>query len=348
MALLRSSWRGNGSRLTSKLTLAGILVATVGVRLLSASTLPDRAPPRVLLHRPWQHPPLLDLLTLPLANHRGAVSLALSVASVLLCGLLAREALGRRGALATMGLAALCPALVFSGSFWGHHAPVIPAITLLAVLLARQLSASGPVSSAAIAIVTAASLLSDWPAWAPILAWTCWLAVFRPPQVPKPAARAALKALCFGVAATLPVYVWMLVDIGDPGFALGAKSVPVGLAALESLLDAVAGLFLGDPSSLSLALRCSCALAVIASLAIGGVRASRHGNHCWSGVLLVGTAGAFIPALAIHPWLPIAAGKNLWYMSPMVLCLALSAVWPSPQQRGEQTRRGTSGPMAAT
>jgi len=282
---------------------------------------------------------------MPIPQHRGIVSLVLSVLVVLLCGLLAREALGRRGALAAMVLAAFCPSLVFAGSFWGHHAPVIPAITLLALMLSRLLAGGAQIGVLPLAAVTALSLLSDWPAWAPVLAWLCWLAVFRPTPISAIYARTAGFGLALGAALAAPVYLWMFLDIGDPGFALGARSMPTGLAALESLLDAVAGLVLGEASGHSLALRAAVALAVVTSVAAGTLRAARFGNPAWAGVLVIGTAGALVPALAIHPWLPIAAAKNLWYMSPMILCLALSAVWRGADSSGEQEGPKGAGPM---
>ena len=61
---------------------------------------------------------------------------------------------------------------------------------------------------------------------------------------------------------------------------------------------------------------------------MGWQRARRAGSGPWASVLVVGSAGAFIPALAFHPLVPYAADKNLWYTSPMLLCLAAAAVWP--------------------
>jgi len=329
---------------TASAWTAGVLLVAALSRVFGATQAVDRAPPRVLLHRPWQHPPVLDLLTLPLASHRGVVILALAMAAVVVSALLAREALGRRGALVVMALSAICPSLVFSGSFWGHHAPVIPGIALLALLLTRSLTGSFRGGVAPIAVVTAITLLSDWPAWAPVLAWGAWLAVFRPPSLSRQRARHAAAGLGLGALLAMPVYGWMFIDIGDPGFALGARSMPTGLAAIEALLDALAGLLLADPSGHSLGLRCGAALTVVVTVSVGAVRASRFGSPLWASVLVMGTAGALVPALAIHPWLPIAAGKNIWYMSPLVLCLTAAALWPATDNALQNNGNAPTGP----
>ena len=75
--------------------------------------------------------------------------------------------------------------------------------------------------------------------------------------------------------------------------------------------------------------RCALALLIGAAVFQGWrvrTNATGEGGNAWASVLVVGSAGALIPALALHPWIPVAAYKYLWFTSPFVLCLGAAAL----------------------
>ncbi len=305
-----------------------ILAATAGIRLASAGGIDQHAAYRAPLgSRPWHRPPLLDWITMIAApERRELVAVASGVLVVYLVGRLAMHHLGPRGALAAMALAALCPPLVTAGSWWDQANLTVPLCAATALALIAQLE--GPTRSTLLGLGVLAALLtaSDWAGWAPVMAWGIWLAGFPPWWIERSQAYRAAGALGAGFALAVGLYVFMAAQGADPRGALGWSSIPTGLPALQGHFDGIASLLVGRAQHLSVLLRDAIAVITI-SLVVIGARRARSTDRPWSGVLLVGTAGAFLAALVVHPWIPIAIDKSIWYMTPMVLCLALAAVW---------------------
>ena len=279
-----------------------------------------------LFFRPLIRPPLLDLLSAPLPDRQWAV-LALSAATILVTAALARHALGSLGGVAAAALAAVCPALVQAGAVWIPPSLVVLTVPALGLGLVACLQGRGP-GTEGVAALAVLALASDWAAWAPVLAWLGWMTALRPEWMPKEQARPAARGLVLAVVLAGPAYAWIAATHHDLAEALGVSRLPLGADAIEALLGAVAAPWLGSMTETPLALRLAVAAAVVGALWFGHRKATGTGQQVWGGVLLVGSAGAFVPALAAHPWLAIGAEKNVWYMSPFVLCLALSAAWP--------------------
>lgn len=276
---------------------------------------------------PWERPPLFDLVTV-IAGDGGRAAIATGIVSVLLCLPLARPALPAAGRLAVMGAAALCPAMVLAGAAWIPAALVVPLAIVVARLLADVLCRHDGGSPRALAVAAWLLLLADWPAWSPVLAWTGWLLVFRPSWLAPERARRASLALAAASGGGLLVYCWLLLAGADPRRAMGAGAFPLGLDAAMGLLSSFASPLLGSGHGHPPWERAVAASLVVALVAAGWRRASRLGAGPWASVLVVGSAGSLVPALAIHPLLPFGADKNLWYASPMVICLAVAALWP--------------------
>ena len=275
---------------------------------------------------PWHRPPLLDGITLLAApGRRDLVALASGLLVVYLVGRLAVQHLGARGALAAMALAALCPPLVVAGAMWGHPNLTVPLTAVTALLLVAQLERPSRSSLIGLGLLAALLTASDWAGWAPVMAWGIWLAAFPPWWAERTRTRQAALALGLGFAAAMALYLLMAARGADPRAALGWSSVPHGLLALQAHVDSVASLLLGRVGHLPGLLRDGLAGCTVALVAVGFRRAFAT-RRPWASVLLVGSGGALLAALVVHPWIPIAVEKSLWYMTPMVLCLALAAV----------------------
>jgi len=276
--------------------------------------------------RPLTRPPLLDLLGWPLPAARNAIAWASGAITVLLTARLLRGVVPPAGVATGALLAAICPALVLGHGFWSMRTLTIPLVAGTAVLLIDSLR--GTPRPRALAVVAAATLLADWTAWPPVLAWVGWLAVFRPAWLTAEQARDAMRPLVVGVAVALPAYALLIAVEGDPARLLGASGMPTGPEAARRLVGALAGLWLGLVREQPMALRIGLAAAVVGAWAAGSRRAAGEGRQAWASVLAVGTAGALVPALALHPWIPVAADKNLWALTPLTLALAVVALWP--------------------
>ncbi len=300
---------------------------------------------------PWVRPPLFDAVTVAFPSPFLA-ALLLGLASALLCWWLARPALPPAGRLAVTAAAALCPAMVLSGAMWLPSALAIPFAIVTARLLIDVLGRHDGGSPAALGLAALGLLLVDWPAWSPVLAWVGWLAVFRPAWLAPDRARRALLALLAACAVAALVYAWLLSRGADPVGVLAAGSFPVGTQAALALLGTASAPLLGAAWGNGLALQAATSVVVVAFVAVGWRRAVRAGAAPWASVLTVGSAGALVPALAIHPLLPFAADKNLWYTSPMVLCLMVASFWPraglgGPGAEGASISRSRLAPVAA-
>lgn len=263
---------------------------------------------------------------MPFEGHRQALAVALGLTVVALTGLLVRRVAEDRGALLAALGAAVAPSLVLAGCFWSPRVLVIPAVTLTGLALHRTLqSGRGGTGLAAAALIT---VLADWTGWPPVLAWLGWLTVFRPRWMPATQARAGWLPLAVASAVGLLACGILVAVEGDPRYALGADAVPLGAAGLREIVRGPAGLVLGR-----LAPQSAIALSITAVLTLLGVWwgarvASERGHRMWGSVLLTGSLGAFVPALAAHPWIPLAGDKNLWTLTPFVLALLLAAALP--------------------
>ncbi len=282
----------------------------------------------LLFARPWHRPPLAPLLTHSIPLPPSQLGLLAGLLTVGITGLLAKPALGHRGQLVASLLAALCPALVLSGSRWGYASLVIPLTAMVALALLRSISRPDVPATGLLAGSTALLLLSDWPAWAPVLAWYAWLRFFTPGWLFGGRSLPARRGLAYGMVAALGVVGLAIWDGADPRKAMSADKFPLGPEAAEALLNGVSGLWLGRSGNWALPSKVALAVALAALVVLGYRRACGRGEQRWGTILLVGSAGAFLPALAIHPWIPIAADKHLWYMTPLVICLASAALWP--------------------
>ena len=309
---------------------AGLLVIlALGAALRHQDFLALAEAPRhpALFARPWARPPLLDLLT-PSGLDRHWVALVLGLLLLVVVAELGRMTLGSWGGLAIAAAAAFCPALMTAGSIWLPQSLVVVAVPLLALALHGTLKAGRP-GIAGLAVASTLTLLTDWTAWSPVLAWLGWVTVFRPEWMGAADARRAASGLAAGVLVAGPVYLLLLVQ--NPGLqeALGAHRLALGGQAVDELLLAPAALWMGVSRDAPLLLRLGLSLTVVGAVIVGPRRAAKAGHRLWGALLFAGTAGAVVPVLAAHPWLGTAGDKNLWWMSPLVLCLAAAAVWPA-------------------
>lgn len=307
----------------------GLLALAAGLRLGAAGTLglhpAFRGP---LGAEPWHRPPLLDWLTLLVApGRRELVAVASGVLVVWLIGRLALRALGVRGALIAMAAAALSPALVQAGSWWSLQNLTVPltAATALALLGALDRPERGRLA----ALFGLAALLaaSDWTAWPPVLAWGIWLAAFRPHWLEPRTAHRVAAALFAGFAVAGMLYLLMSARGADPRGAMGWSSIPTGLPALQGHVDSIAALLAGRVRQLAPWARLTMALAT-AAVAVVGARRAQADAPTWTTALAAGSLGALAIALVIHPWIPVAVEKALWFMTPLVLCLGVAAISP--------------------
>jgi hypothetical protein len=307
---------------------AVVLAAGALMRINEAATLPPSRFVAEPFATPWQRPPLFDSVTAPFES-AATPAVLVGLVAVVLCVPLARAALPPAGRLAAMAAAAVCPSMVMSGSFWIPSALVVPLAAATAWLLIEVLTRHDGGSPTTLALLAFGLLISDWPAWSPVLAWLGWLTVFRPAWMDPERARRALVALLAAAAAGAACYGAVLFQGADPVGNLGGGSFPLGLQGAEALTGSVASPLLGAGHGHSLGVRAAAACLVVVLVAVGWRRATRSGAGPWASVLVVGSAGSLVPALAVHPLMPFAADKNLWYASPMVLCLAIAAFWPS-------------------
>ncbi|MCO4774323.1 MAG: putative metal-binding motif-containing protein, partial [Deltaproteobacteria bacterium] len=129
---------------------------------------------------------------------------------------------------------------------------------------------------------------------------------------------------------TLLGYVALMMTGSDPQEALGRARLPRGAAALQAHVDSIAALLLGRVGFLPPLARVALAGITAGITWLGWRRtAPNAAGSSWASVLLVGSGGGFVVALLVHPWIPIAIEKTLWYATPLVICLALAALWPS-------------------
>ena len=308
--------------------LVAVALAAFGVRWVVASGLPSAAVQHApFFQRPWHRPPLMDLVSMPFGAARYACAIVLGVLAVLAVTSLASRALPRRGMLLVAMVAVILPSMVLAGAWWSQSALVVPLVILSATSLSDDLDRDRRGFASTTAFAVWLLLLSDWPAWAPVLAWLGWLVVFPPASVPVSRVRRATLAVAAGVVAAVPIYGAILLGGGDPAVALAAREVPLGPEAILAVLDSVAGTVLGRGGGLPRPVLAVVALLVLAASFVGQRRASEGGRGAWADVLIVGSLGAFVPALAAQPWIPIAADKHVWYMGPLILCLGAAALF---------------------
>jgi len=310
-------------------------VAAFAVRALATTRLPDNPGHALpLLHRPWDRPPLLDLLTLPFQDGRQWLAVALGTLTVVAVTALAARALPRRGVIAVAVAGIFLPSLVWAGAWWAHVSLVVLVTVLAATALARVLDEDRTGFAAWTAVAVWVLVLTDWPAWAPALAWAGRLWVFPPSSLPAARVRRAAVAVTVGIAAAAPVYVGLMMRGADPERALAAKEVPLGPDALLAVVESAAAVVLGRTRGLPWAVVGGTAIVTVVATWMGARRAAAAGRAGWGDVLLVGSLGAFVPALAAQPWIPLAADKHVWYMAPLVVCLGAAALLGV--ERGEE------------
>jgi hypothetical protein len=277
---------------------------------------------------PWHRPPTHDAIARLLGGDPTLAALVVGLLGVAAAGLLASPALPATGRLTVATLAAIAPAMVLCGALWTPQAVLAVAVAWTAYLLHGVLARHDGGSPAWLGAAVATLLLVDWPAWCPVLAWLCWLVVFRPDWLDPARARRAVIAMSAGAAAGGVGYGALLLHGADPVGLFGTADLPLGREAALGVLDAVAAPVLGHGRPFTPGVRGAIAVLTAGAVFMGWRRAVRAGAGPWASVLLCGSAGALVPALAVHPVLPFAADKNLWYTSPMVLCLVVAAVWP--------------------
>lgn len=312
---------------------AGALLAVLGlaafaVRSFASTQLPANPAAQIpLFHRPWDRPPLLDLLSVPFVSGRHWLAIALGTLAVLALVRLASDALPRRAVVAVGLVGLLLPSMVWAGAWWAHIGLVLLLTILAATEIAGVLERDGEGFASPAAFAVWVLVLSDWPAWAPVLAWAGWLWVFPPRDISERRVRRAAWAVAAGILAALPVYVGLLLRGANPATALAAREVALGPEALLSIVDALAGVLLGRSRGLPWAVVAGAALVTLTAAMVGVRRARAGGRPGWGDVLLVGSLGAFVPALAAQPWIPLAADKHVWYMAPLVVCLGAAAIF---------------------
>jgi len=310
-----------------------LLFAAGAVRVHRSTVLrPNPALERELLRTPLDHPPLLDVVTLLVgSDRRVGVAVLAGVLAVWVVGLLSKRALGDGAALLAMSAAVVTPPMVFLGSWWSHESLAVVIAAGTALLLIRVLD-DGPTPPRLAGLALSGLLLtsSSWVGIAPLLAWTAWLGVFAPWWLEPGRARAAAGALGLAAVVSMVGLVAMMMTGSDPQGALGFARLPTGLAALTMHVDSVATLLLGRVGRYPVTVRVALAAITTALVVLGWKRTApqTEGQSSWASVLLVGTAGGFAVALFVHPWIPIAVEKALWYAAPMLLCLAVAALWP--------------------
>ena len=284
--------------------------------------------------RPYHRPPTHDAIGALFGSDPGLAALVVGVGGVAAAAALASIALPSAGRLAAAALAAATPAMVLCGAFWTPQALLAIAVAWTAYLLHGVLARHDGGSPKWLGVAAATLLMVDWPAWSPMLAWIGWLVVFRPAWLAPDRARDAALALGAGTLVGLLGYGALLVHGAEPAKLFGTADLPLGREAALAVLDAIAAPVLGHGREFTPGVRAAGAVVVGATIFMGWRRATRAGAGPWASVLVVGSAGALVPALAIHPVLPFAADKNLWFLSPLVLCLAVAAVWPIDRFEG--------------
>jgi hypothetical protein len=244
-----------------------------------------------------------------------------------------------------MALAAVCPTLVITGSVFSPHVLLILCACGASLALIEVLRTDREALPLVLAAATTALLISDWPAASPVLAWIGWLLFFRPQWLAPRRARRAVIGLIAGCVLPVVAYVWIMYAGAQPAEVLGAALFPIGGEAAKQLLGSISGLWLGMSTAGSLTTEIFTGLLLIGLAVRGWKRAHRAGAPAWASVLLVGSLGALVPALAIHQALPFAAYKNLWFMTPMLLTLSVAAFWPIVQFQTENPA-DNPGPVA--
>jgi hypothetical protein len=327
-----------------------ILVVAALLRVARREGVEVRGPDLELFRSPPARVPLLDIIAWPFGAERTSIVLLLSLLGVATVGMLVRRALPEWGRLAVMTLAAVCPTLILTGAVFSTHGLVVLCSSITCIALIDVLRWGGNSSPPwALFVSTAALLVSDWPAASPVLAWCGWLLFFRPAWLDPSRAKRALLGLSSGAVVAGTAYGWVLANGARPTETLGAADFPRGLEAANQLLSSISGLWLGTSTEAALSLRFTVGSVLVLGALIGWKRAHRAGAPAWGSVLLVGSLGAMVPALAIQQALPFAAYKNIWFMTPMVLCLGIAAVWPivsfesethPPQPRAQTAHAG--------
>lgn len=317
------------------LAAGGILVLATKLRLAQQRAVTGDLPRLVAFPDPPARVPFLDVLAWPAAVDRLQLSLLLSLLTVAAVGLLVRRALPEGGRLVGMGLAALCPTLVITGSVSSPHVLLILCACGASLALIEVLRSNRRSPPLVLAAATTALLISDWPAASPVLAWIGWLLFFRPRWLAPRRTRRALIGLGMGSVLPAFAYAGIMYAGAQPAEVLGRAHFPVGAEAARQLLGSISGLWLGMSTAGGLTADVLIGLLLIGLAILGWKRAHRAGAPAWASVLLVGSLGALVPALAIHQALPFAAYKNVWFMTPMLLTLSVAAFWPIVQFQAE-------------
>lgn len=313
----------------SRRGLAALVVLGVVVRAWQASRL-GTPPEPAGLALPWDGPPLLEVVTALLFGVQTGVALLGGVAALVGVAVLAHRGLSPRGALVATGVAALAPPMVFGGAWWAPANLAIPLVLAASWRLIRVLDEGGaPWGLFGVGVALGAA---DWIGFAPLAAWTIWLAAFRPAWVGRAAGRRALAAVGGATVVTLGLWTLMVTTGTDP-HRLFADGLPEGLDALRMHVDSIAALVVGRTPFLPLPVRVGMA-AVVVGLVWRGARAAR--GTAWGGVLAVGSAGGFVLALWMHPMVPMAQEKALWAMAPLAVLLGVCGVMGA----GEAARQG--------
>lgn len=306
--------------------VTALAVAAFAVRWGASARLPENPASRlVLFHRPWDRVPLLDLLSSPFGTRREYLAMALGALAVVAVAHLAADALPRRAAIGVGVVAVVLPSMVWAGAWWSHAGLVLLVCIVAARALAEVLDHDGEGFPLDAAMFLWVLLLTDWPAWAPVLAWAGRLWVFPPEHLPAPRVRRATLAVTAAVLAALPLYVGLLLMGANPETALSAREMPLGAEALFAVAEALAGTIAGRTKGLPIVVTLGLAVLMIGA-ALVGARRVKERRPGWADVMLVGSLGAFVPALAAQPWIPLAADKHVWYVGPLVLCLGAAAV----------------------
>lgn len=310
----------------------GLVALGLVLRGRQALRLVQPAEPRPLFELPLGQPPLLDLVTLPFAEHRVVVALLGGLVTLPMVARLASRGLAAGPALVVLALAAVAPPLVFAGSWWAPPNLTVPLALGTALLLVAVLD-QGPTPARTVGLGVLGFLLAaaDWAGMVPLLAWTAWLVLYRPWWLERERAWAAAKPLAAASALTLLGWTGMMLAGSDPRLALGTEALPRGLDAVVMHVDSLASLVLGRVHMFPVAVRVVLAGATLALLVRGWRRAvprDRPPASSWGSVLLWGSLGAFGIALLLHPWIPVAVEKSLWFVSPLVICLLVAGLAP--------------------
>ena len=300
---------------------AAAAVVALGVALRLRRAWPELVgpPTRPVPALRWERVPLYQLLDALVPGPAALLPILLGALTLVAVLELGRRGPGRGHALVAGALAAALPSAVLVGSTpWtgALQAALVTGTTLALVAAVESPSTrtGGWLFAAALAL-----LLTNWTAWPPVLAWLAWLTFLRPADCSTARARAGLVALGAAAGLAAAVYGVLLLRGVDPPAALGRPRPRLGEEALGDLLDAFSGLLGGQSRGLSLASRLTLAAAAVGLPAAGLLRLRGDARlRRWKGVVAMGSLGALLPALILHPWIPTAGIKSLWTLSPLL------------------------------